>query len=288
MFMPFARRRRPRSTRRASSRSNAWKTGPCSAPRSRTTRFAQAYTPPDNIYLEQNYFNTDSVSTSTDSDDYFKFYNLYGKSHLYAVARRHVVRRGPVRLRPEPQLAGQLDARRQRQRDDQRRPAGQPVLLRPGPRVLGGRPITACSSTTTTPGSSLEHRPRHRHELGPEQRQVLALQQDLLRGLPRLPRQRRLREVQHGGAGDGQPADEGLHLHGRPRRPDAAARLQRRRPDRHLGHGRRRAQSRPVSRSTPGRTTCGSPRSPAPTLTRSGSSATMPATRPAPRGTSAT
>ena len=67
----------------------------------------------------------------------------------------HVGRRGPVRLRPEPELSGQLDARRQRQRDDQRRPAGQPVLLRPGPRLLGRRPITACSSTTTTPGSTL-------------------------------------------------------------------------------------------------------------------------------------
>lgn len=46
--------------------------------------FAQAYTPPDNIYLEQNYVNSDSVSTASDGNDFYKFYNLYGKSHLYA------------------------------------------------------------------------------------------------------------------------------------------------------------------------------------------------------------
>jgi hypothetical protein len=46
--------------------------------------FAQAFTPSNNIYLEQNFTNSDSVSTTTDSDDYYKFYNLYGKSHLYA------------------------------------------------------------------------------------------------------------------------------------------------------------------------------------------------------------
>src|SRR6476646_8931481 len=46
--------------------------------------FAQAFTPSNNIYLEQNFTNSDSVSATTDSDDYYKFYNLYGKSHLYA------------------------------------------------------------------------------------------------------------------------------------------------------------------------------------------------------------
>jgi len=46
--------------------------------------FAQAFTPSNNIYLEQNFTNSDSVSSTTDSDDYYKFYNLYGKSHLYA------------------------------------------------------------------------------------------------------------------------------------------------------------------------------------------------------------
>lgn len=55
-----------------------------SAPEPNNT-LAQAYTPPSNIYLEQNYFDTDSVSTSTDGDDYRKFYNLYGASNLYAV-----------------------------------------------------------------------------------------------------------------------------------------------------------------------------------------------------------
>jgi hypothetical protein len=46
--------------------------------------FAQAFTPSNNIYLEQNLVDTDSVSTTSDTDDYRKFYNLYGKSHLYA------------------------------------------------------------------------------------------------------------------------------------------------------------------------------------------------------------
>jgi hypothetical protein len=54
-----------------------------SAPEPNDT-FDQAYTPPDNIYLEQNYVNDDSVSTATDPDDYLKFFNLYGSSHLYA------------------------------------------------------------------------------------------------------------------------------------------------------------------------------------------------------------
>ena len=46
--------------------------------------FEQAYTPSDNIYLEKNLVDTDSVSTTSDASDYRKFYNLYGKSHLYA------------------------------------------------------------------------------------------------------------------------------------------------------------------------------------------------------------
>lgn len=37
-----------------------------------------------NVYLEQNASISDSVSTSADGDDYYKFYNLYGTSHLYA------------------------------------------------------------------------------------------------------------------------------------------------------------------------------------------------------------
>jgi hypothetical protein len=38
----------------------------------------------NNIYGETNYTNSDSVA-SYDPDDYYKFYNLFGKSHLYAV-----------------------------------------------------------------------------------------------------------------------------------------------------------------------------------------------------------
>jgi hypothetical protein len=38
----------------------------------------------NNIYAEQPYNNSDSVA-SYDPDDYYKFYNLYGKSNLYAV-----------------------------------------------------------------------------------------------------------------------------------------------------------------------------------------------------------
>ena len=38
----------------------------------------------DNIYAENTYTNSDSVA-SYDPDDYYKFYNLYGKSNLYAV-----------------------------------------------------------------------------------------------------------------------------------------------------------------------------------------------------------
>jgi len=45
--------------------------------------FDTAFTPSDNIYLEKQYTQSDSVS-STDTD-YYKFYNLYGKSNLYAV-----------------------------------------------------------------------------------------------------------------------------------------------------------------------------------------------------------
>jgi hypothetical protein len=44
--------------------------------------FQDAYTPPDNIYLEHNMIASDSVSAG-DPDDYFKFYNLYGASHAY-------------------------------------------------------------------------------------------------------------------------------------------------------------------------------------------------------------
>jgi len=36
----------------------------------------------NNIYAEQNYTNSDGVA-SYDPDDYYKFYNLFGKSHLY-------------------------------------------------------------------------------------------------------------------------------------------------------------------------------------------------------------
>jgi hypothetical protein len=46
--------------------------------------FTQAYTPPNNIYLEQNYQPTGTVTAGGDGNDYFKFYNLYGPSHLYA------------------------------------------------------------------------------------------------------------------------------------------------------------------------------------------------------------
>jgi hypothetical protein len=44
--------------------------------------FAQAYTPTDNVYLEHNQTFTNTVSTA-DPDDYYKFYNLFGASHLY-------------------------------------------------------------------------------------------------------------------------------------------------------------------------------------------------------------
>src|SRR5438270_4682201 len=46
--------------------------------------FAQAYTPPNNIYLEENYVPTGTVTAGGDGEDFFKFYNLYGPSHLYA------------------------------------------------------------------------------------------------------------------------------------------------------------------------------------------------------------
>jgi hypothetical protein len=46
--------------------------------------FAQAYTPPNNIYLEQNLQPTGTVTAGGDANDYFKFYNLYGPSHLHA------------------------------------------------------------------------------------------------------------------------------------------------------------------------------------------------------------
>jgi hypothetical protein len=54
-----------------------------SAPEPNDT-FAQAYGPTDNLYLERNYVNTDSVSTSSDGNDYYKFFNRFGGSHLYA------------------------------------------------------------------------------------------------------------------------------------------------------------------------------------------------------------
>src|SRR5690349_4870517 len=45
--------------------------------------FAQAVVDSSNIYGEVQYTASDSVSPS-DADDFFKFYNLYGSSHLYA------------------------------------------------------------------------------------------------------------------------------------------------------------------------------------------------------------
>ena len=45
--------------------------------------FAHASYDSNNVYLEQNATISSSVSAS-DTDDYYKFYNLYGKSHLYA------------------------------------------------------------------------------------------------------------------------------------------------------------------------------------------------------------
>src|SRR5689334_2355783 len=84
MFLRQSRRRRPRSTRRASFSLERLEVRTLlSAPEPNNT-LAQAYTPPANIYLEDNYVDSDSVSTSTDPDDYLKFFNLYGKSHLYA------------------------------------------------------------------------------------------------------------------------------------------------------------------------------------------------------------
>src|SRR5690348_2700742 len=45
--------------------------------------FAQAAVDSSNIYGEVQYAASDSVSPG-DTDDFFKFYNLYGSSHLYA------------------------------------------------------------------------------------------------------------------------------------------------------------------------------------------------------------
>ncbi|HLL90625.1 MAG TPA: DVUA0089 family protein, partial [Tepidisphaeraceae bacterium] len=45
--------------------------------------FDHAYTPPDNIYLETIYYPQDSVHNTADRSDFYKFYNLYGKSNLY-------------------------------------------------------------------------------------------------------------------------------------------------------------------------------------------------------------
>src|SRR4051794_13696165 len=47
--------------------------------------FDTAVTPSDDFYLDHHYAVSDAVSAG-DTDDYFKFYNLYGKSNLYAVA----------------------------------------------------------------------------------------------------------------------------------------------------------------------------------------------------------
>jgi hypothetical protein len=50
--------------------------------------FATAYAPTTpstaTFYLEENLVVQDSVDKNTDPDDYMKFYNLYGQSHLYA------------------------------------------------------------------------------------------------------------------------------------------------------------------------------------------------------------
>ncbi len=45
--------------------------------------FAQAYVPPNNFYLDKSMVATGTVSAS-DTEDYYKFYSLYGKSNLYA------------------------------------------------------------------------------------------------------------------------------------------------------------------------------------------------------------
>src|SRR3954447_3887048 len=84
MRLRFPGSRRSRSTRRVSlSLERMEDRTLLSAPEPNNT-FDQAYTPPDNIYLEQNWVNSDSGDSSSDGDDFFKFYNLYGPSHLYA------------------------------------------------------------------------------------------------------------------------------------------------------------------------------------------------------------
>lgn len=81
--------RRYRPARRAALRLEALEHRLLLAAPEPNNSFGSAYAPssPDisKFYMETNYFDSDSVSTTSDTDDYRIFYTLYGPSRLYAV-----------------------------------------------------------------------------------------------------------------------------------------------------------------------------------------------------------